>query len=279
MRAVGAYSMVPPVTHLASPLDWPTHFWYSARVISKMYGIVEPLNNRVLAGFCISLSTAVLLGVIYALVRTAARWWQVERADQLLAVGAMALFGAYALYAMATITNTHEIAEFVPLSAALAARAVPKGIALLRPMVIALATVTLVPLIAAAARPVAVSQYEPIISWLEAHGQTYGIGTYWLASSTTMRTSGRVSVRSVINDGGVLGAYPWETKISWYDPKQHVATFVIADINDPVGNVSPADVEQIYGVPTLTAIFGDHMVMVYPANLLEKVLQPVPASG
>jgi hypothetical protein len=279
MRAAGAYSMVPPVTHLASPPDWPTHLWYSARVISKMYGMVEPLNNRVMAGICISLSTAVLLAVIYALVRTAVRWWQVERADQLLAVGALALFGAYALYSMATITNTHEIAEFVPLSAALAARAIPQGIALLRPTAIAIATATLVPLIAAAARPVAVSQYDPIIAWLEAHGQTYGISTYWLASSTTLHTSGRVSVRSVINDGGVLGAYPWETKISWYDPKQHVATFVIADIDNPVGNVSPADVEQIYGVPTLTAIFGDHMVMVYPVNLLEKVLQPVPASG
>ena len=279
MRAVGAYTMVPPVTHLASPLQWPSHLWYSARVVAKMYGIVPGLSNPVMSGICISLSTGVLLAVVYALVHTAVRWPSVERADQLLAVGALALFGAYTVYALATDTNTHEISEFVPLSAALAARAIPESIALLRPAAIALATVTLVPLIAAAARPAAVSPNLPMIAWLEAHGQTYGISTYWLASSTTLQTGGRVSVRSVINDGGTLGAYPWETKISWYDPKQHDATFVIANVGDPVGFVSPADVEQVYGVPTQTAIFGDHMVMVYSVNLLDKVLQPLPASG
>jgi hypothetical protein len=279
MRALGAYTMVPPVTHLASPTQWPSHLWYTARVISKMFGIFAPLGNPVMSGICIALSVVALLAVIYALIRTAVRWSQVERADQLLAVGALALFGAYTVYAPATITNTHEISEFVPISAALAARAIPKGIALLRPTAIAIATTALVPLVAAAARPAAVSPYAPMIAWLESHGQSYGIGTYWLASSTTLRTCGRVSVRSVINDGNILGAYPWETKISWYDPKEHDATFVIANLGDPRGSVSPADVEQIYGTPTLTAIFGGHEVMVYSVNLLDKVLQPLPASG
>jgi hypothetical protein len=118
-----------------------------------------------------------------------------------------------------------------------------------------------------------------MIAWLEAHGQTYGIGTYWLASSTTLRTGGRVAVRSVINDGGVLGSYPWETKISWFDPKAHDATFIIANREDPPGTMSPADVEKIYGAPTQTAVFGVHEVMVYSVNLLDKVLQPLPATG
>jgi hypothetical protein len=279
MRALGAYTMVPPVTQLAYPSEWPSHLWYTARAISKMFGIVTPLSNPAMSGICIALSVMALLAVIYALVRTAVHWPRAERADQLLAVGALALFGAYTAYALATITNTHEIAEFVPVSAALAARAIPKGVAVLRPTAIAVATVTLVPLIAAAARPAAVSQYAPMTAWLEAHGQSYGISTYWLASSSTLRTSGRVSVRAVINDGDALGAYPWETKISWYDPKLHDATFVIANIGDPPGNVSPADVERIYGAPRLTAIFGSREIMVYPVNLLDKVLQPLPASG
>jgi hypothetical protein len=279
MRAAGAYTMVPPVTQLVYPNEWPSHLWYTARVISKMFGIVAPLSNSVMSGICIGLSAVALLAVVYALVRTAVRWSRVERADQLLAVGALALFGAYTVYALATITNTHEISEFVPVSAALAARAIPKGIAVLRPTAIAVATVTLVPLIAAAVRPTAVSTYTPMLAWLEAHGQSYGISTYWLASSTTLRTSGQVSIRSVINDGDALGAYPWETKISWYDPKLHDATFVIANIGDPPGDVSPADVQRIYGAPSLTAIFGSHEIMVYPVNLLDKVLQPLPASG
>jgi hypothetical protein len=189
MRALGAYTMVPPVTQLAYPSEWPSHLWYTARTISKMFGIVTPLSNPAMSGICIALSVMALLAVIYALVRTAVRWPQAERADQLLAVGALALFGAYTAYALATITNTHEIAEFVPVSAALAARAIPKGVAVLRPTAIAVATVTLVPLIAAAARPAAVSQYAPMMAWLEAHGQSYGISTYWLASSSTPSSS------------------------------------------------------------------------------------------
>jgi hypothetical protein len=73
--------------------------------------------------------------------------------------------------------------------------------------------------------PAAPAPLAPVAAFLEAHHLSYGIGGYWEASVITVETGGAVTIRAVTP--ACLQPYPWESKSDWYDPKQHVANFLL----------------------------------------------------
>jgi hypothetical protein len=73
--------------------------------------------------------------------------------------------------------------------------------------------------------PAAPEPLTNVAAFLEANHLTYGIGGYWESSVITVETGGAVTIRAVTP--ACLQPYEWESKSDWYDPKQHVANFIL----------------------------------------------------
>jgi hypothetical protein len=202
LRALGGYSMVPPVTAIAAPGTWPAHAVTAGHVVLKLFGVVAPQRVTAVAVLCLALSVLALAASLYGLVRAVKGWATADRADQLLSVAIVMLPAAYALSTLINLTTTREIAAVLPLGAALAARHFPSRWAGWRPMIPVVAAAALIPLVAGGARPVAVPPAVALDQWLEAHHLKYGIGGYWEASSVTLQSENRVRVRAVLSGAG-----------------------------------------------------------------------------
>ena len=86
----------------------------------------------------------------------------------------------------------------------------------------------------AAQSPVADNE-QAVIPWLEAHHLTSGIGTYVDANLITMDSGGRVAIREVAWLPGGDVPRSFETKASWYDPRQSYANFILTNSADQYG--------------------------------------------
>jgi hypothetical protein len=66
---------------------------------------------------------------------------------------------------------------------------------------------------------------------------------------------------------------PWETDVSWYDPRQNDARFVIWAPQNICRNacLSAADLRAQFGPPSATYKVGSFRVLVWQANLLANV--------
>jgi hypothetical protein len=64
-----------------------------------------------------------------------------------------------------------------------------------------------------------------VAALLEKYHLSYGLGGYWEASVLTVETGGAVTIRAITP--ACLQPYQWESKQDWYDPKQHVANFIL----------------------------------------------------
>jgi hypothetical protein len=80
-------------------------------------------------------------------------------------------------------------------------------------------------LIGGALQPPQPDSYAGLIRFLEANHLRYGLSGYWESSIVTVDSGGAVTIRAVASCS--LQPYPWESKTTWYDPKQNVANFVL----------------------------------------------------
>ena len=164
--------------------------------------------------------------------------------DRVLAVGILVTIVLY-LGTLASTEGAHEIAVVLPYAAALAGR-------MLAPLLLGAGTGrrtwftaearrTACAAAAAAAGTLVLCAYlagfgyeltfpssrpanSPLASWLLAHGLRSGLATYWEASSVTVDTGGRVTVRAVT---GMLTPYLWMADTAWYDPELSEPNFLI----------------------------------------------------
>ena len=86
----------------------------------------------------------------------------------------------------------------------------------------------------AAQSPVADNE-QAVIPWLEAHHLTSGIGTYAEANLLTLDSGGRVAVREVAWRPAGDAPRSFESKASWYDPRQSYANFILTNSADQWG--------------------------------------------
>jgi hypothetical protein len=180
--------------------------------------------------------------------------------SQLLLAGIVANLFAYIPSTLAdnTALNTREIAPVLPFAAVLAARMLgdrlvsgpvatvrlprfgrpgaqgaPGAAAPARSLAVRLVAVPLIALFGwysfglfrQADTPAAPQPLAQLAAFLEANHLHYGLSGYWDASVLTVETGGAVTVRAVTS--ACLQPYPWESENSWYDPRDHYASFIL----------------------------------------------------
>jgi hypothetical protein len=298
MTRLGAFYMVPPKTKLSPPRLWPQHASVTWLDIRILFGAaVEPGTKVSRAD--VALGLACLAVALAGLARVAWTWRRANRAEQLLSAAIVFNVAVYIVSVMPLPDGSREVAVLLPAGAVLAARCVPARFSgRLTPVgvggrltgfvaVVAAATVALLPLVVAAARPPMAPvagpatgrATAPLSAWLTAHGLRYGLAGYWDASVTTVQSGEAVKLRSVdlhpphtVAPRWTINVSTWESNPLWYDPARYDATFAVADVR---GRYPVKAFEQYFGQPSARYLVKGWYVLVYRTNLLRRLL-PVP---
>jgi hypothetical protein len=251
LRALGGYVISPLPVHFRSLAELPA----AAPGLWRVLDLFGADFHGMRAGIPLFLAVAHLVSVALAVIALglAARRG-VSLVDRVLAVGIVLNLALY-LGTMASTQGAHEIAVVLPYAAALAGRM------LALPLLSARTAPTTGPETGSGTRPrtwtwamagakgrtcavagalvlcgyLAGFGYEltvpssppansALASWLLAHGFRSGLATYWQASSVTVDTDDRVTVRAVT---GTLSPYLWMTDTAWYDPDLNTPNFLI----------------------------------------------------
>ena len=141
------------------------------------------------------------------------------------------------------IWDAREIVAVLPFGAVLAGRMVPGTLARLprpvKPALACAATAVLACYLAGlgfgAAQSPQADHVQAAIPWLEAHHLTSGLGLYPEANLIVMDSGGRVAIRDVVWQSTGNHARAFESKTSWYDPRQSYANFVLTNSADQYG--------------------------------------------
>lgn len=115
-------------------------------------------------------------------------------------------------------------------------------------------------------QPVAPSARAALESYLVAHRLRHGLGQYWDASSVTVETRGRVTVRAVFGASGQVWPYLWESNRDWYAPgADGPATFVL----EPLDGTGPeqASVLHAFGPPERVLTYAGYRIEVWNRDL------------
>jgi hypothetical protein len=208
-----------------------------------------------------------------------------DRVTALLAVGIAVNLGAYLFSTLpADLPGSREIVAVLPFGSALVGRvcgpwllragrlARPARLALVALVAVACVNFTSQTLTSPGGPGNAAGTVEA--GWLLPRGYTYGLGTYWTASSLTLASHGKVHVVPVT---GIDPYRPtsWESRDDWYDPARHDARFLLLDTTESV------DLDRVaaqFGPPVLTHKLGpNRLVLIYDHNILSD-LAPLPGS-
>jgi hypothetical protein len=236
LRVLGGYVVSPLPVHIRSLAELPA----AAPGLWRVLDLFGADFHGMRAGVPLILAVAHLVSVVLV-IAALGRCLRlgVPLVDQVLAVG-IALNLALYLGTMASTEGAHEIAIVLPYAAALAGRMLapprPGGKAIRdkadgrrRMSVRAVAGALLLCGYLAGLGyeltvPSSPPANSPLASWLAAHGFRSGLAAYWQASSVTVDTGNRVTVRAVT---GSLAPYLWMADTAWYDPAASTPDFLI----------------------------------------------------
>jgi hypothetical protein len=282
----GGYAIHPPNSVIAPMGFWGHHAVLVLQDIQSLYGATT--LGAVVGPAGAVFGWACLAAAAYGFAKVIWNWRTASRAEQLLVAVIVINFATFVISSIPVPGNAWEIVAVLPCGAVLAARAsVPAYIADARRAQVAIAAVAVVallPLAAAATVPPATPYTVRLATWLETHRLTYGIAGYWDASSVTVQSADRVQVRAVTlaNPAGQpwLGPFDWETNASWYDARQHDATFIIADadntIPSPNQNFTVTQFEKYFHRPVATYHVAGRVILIYRTNLLTYLAPGAP---
>jgi hypothetical protein len=123
----------------------------------------------------------------------------------------------------------------------------------------------------AAAQPAVPSMNARLVTFLEAHHLTSGIGGYWESSVVTVGSDGAVTIRAVLP--GTLQPDLWEAKASWYDPGSNRANFLVTSKTPGFFHHWQPNQAALaaLGRPARTYHTGPYTVYVYDKNLLAEL--------
>jgi hypothetical protein len=247
---------------------WPHHVLVTWGNTKSLYGAGSISNID--PGWKAYFGLVCLFAAVFGLASVAWRWRRVSRLDQLLAVAVVCDVGVYVPTGFAYPGNAHDLALLLPAGAVLAARALTpariKGTAAAIAAVTAAALVAALPLAYAATRPTFQPPKAPLAAFLEAHGLSYGLGTYDDGPTVTVLSHNQVQLIPIHLGYRTLSPYSFESKGQWYSPSRHDATFVVAR---PDLNFQPAFFVRHFGPPTATYKLDNWVIMVYKKNLLK----------
>jgi hypothetical protein len=280
MQHAGAYATVHPPSAIAPAGQWPRHLAVALHALLTLFGVLFPARATALSAAAAIFGLACLMAAAFGFAKAMLQWRSASWAEQLLCVTIVINLAVYVASGLPNLHNSREIAAVLPCGAVLAARGlVPARIASAsraRALAVITALAAVLPLAAAAARPPAVPPAVPLAAWLKAHGLRYGLAGYWDASPVALESGGQVQVRAVTRKAGAYRAYDWETKLGWYNPSRHDATFVIADPRHawPTEDYTAAGFERYFGHPVAIHRVAGRRILIYRANLLGQVGPP-----
>ena len=220
-------------------------------------------------------------GCALAVLRGVARYRTLDMVSQILVVGVIMLlivgmFGTWLLVP----ADTHEIAVVLPMSAALAGRAIPARWLAARGRTRTLRDAGLATVLCAqlaglgfsATAPAGAPMAENLAGWLLKHDLTSGLAGYWECDMLMLDSGGQISMADVQGPPSGIEPYRWETKASWYDPATHQADFVITTPNSaPDLNVSESVLTTWFGRPVGVYHVPPYTITVWNKNLLPLI--------
>ncbi|HEX4253518.1 MAG TPA: hypothetical protein VH089_00445, partial [Streptosporangiaceae bacterium] len=216
-----------------------------------------------------------LVLVAMALTVVLTRFGARDLIDQVLAVAILANLAFYLASSFSSgVLNSREIAVVLPFGAALAGRTLGPWLARPRSWVAPALLAVLAGYAAALGyqltQPPAPPANARLASWLAAHHLTHGLSGYWQAGSVTLNSSGRITIRPLVDHFGGLAPYQWEASRSWFGWQRHDANFIVLDQQPGYFSYwSPArEVRTVFGPPATTYRTGPYTIMVWHQNLL-----------
>jgi hypothetical protein len=121
-----------------------------------------------------------------------------------------------------------------------------------------------------------------LVAWLQTHHLSYGLATYWNASSVTVDSGGAIQVRPVNrNAHGRIAPIDRDSVRSWYAPRTHDASFLVvprsyAGCSNGSRSQWLAAAGADFGAPAASYRVGTLIVLVWPHNLLSHLARPLP---
>jgi hypothetical protein len=285
LAAGGGFFLHPVPYQLAPVRTWPRHAWVTGQGLLALFG-AKPQGPAVALAFAVLHLAGVAL-VAWAMARVARHFlgWP-DMISQILLVAMVLNVVAYvpSTLANATALNAREFAVVLPFGAVLAGRTLAAVLVdsrrrRARPALLAGAAGVLLAgygagLGWAAAQPSAPAMNARLVTFLEAHHLTHGIGGYWESSVVTVGSGGAVTIRAVLP--GTLRPDRWEAKASWYDPGLNHANFLVTSSAPGFFNhwqPDPAALAAL-GRPARTYHVGPYTVYVWNKNLLAELGLP-----
>jgi hypothetical protein len=278
LRSVGGFALYPDHPVLVSGPGLVHNIVVTFESVLTLFG-ADFLGLSVgfaVAGALLHLVGMVLAGwAVWLGLRRFTRWSGPGAAvDEIMALAVLANVVAFVFSTLAIDPSyAREIAVALPFSAALAGRILPQRLvtARLLPLLGVVLVGYMLTLLHGVVQPPVPTQDQQLASWLAARNLRYGLGGYWEASSVTLASDQFVQVRPIdMAPGHTVGAYPWESEASWYDPALHYANFVIIDPGSPSYHVDGTAwmVTNTFGQPAETYGVGSYEVLVWDRNLL-----------
>ncbi len=274
-----------PLPYQFAPLStWPKHAFVTGKGLLALFG-AKPEGPPAALAFALLHLAGVAL-VVWAAWRVARHFlsWP-DLLSQVLLLAMVLNVAAYvpSTLANATDLNAREFALVLPYGAVLAARTLaasgqarlqagwrragPAGRGGLLAGGVLLAGYA-ASLGWAAAQPSVPPMNARLVTFLQAHHLTSGIGGYWESSVATVGSDGAVTIRAVLP--GTLEPDLWEAKSAWYDPARNRANFLVTSKTPGFFHhwqPNPAALAAL-GKPARIYRTGPYTVYVYDKNLL-----------
>jgi hypothetical protein len=274
-----------PLPYKLAPLStWPKHAFVTGKGLLALFG-AKPEGPPAAMAFAVLHLAGVIL-VLWAAWRVARHFlsWP-DMLSQILLLAMVLNVAAYvpSTLANATDLNAREFALVLPYGAVLVARTLAAsfqarlqagwrragtaGRAGLLASAVLLAGYA-ASLGWAAAQPSVPPMNARLVTFLQAHNLTSGIGGYWESSVATVGSGGAVTIRAVLP--GTLAPDLWEAKSAWYDPARNRANFLVTSSTRGFFNHWQPNAAALaaLGKPARIYRTGPYTVYVYDKNLL-----------
>ncbi len=282
LRRLGGFDLRPLPQQLLAPFSQvPANARTMGQTLLLLFGANNPgrahQQLEIIARF--HLIGLVLAAAGFAVAVVTFFLSRAERVTQILVAAIIAtlvagIFGTE----LPSLAHAHEVAILLPFGAVLAGRMLPPLVParwragrFLVPVLAAWLAAGLAALCFAATWAPMGPPNEQLADWLVSHHYTEGLATYWQANDTTVTSGGKVLVAPITSQA--TSVRRWESSISWYDPGQRRADFVIAmsDPNADQGGLSTAAVRKSFGRPAHQYQVGQYVIMTYDKNLLTRL--------
>jgi hypothetical protein len=267
IRSVGGFVVHPASPELITIYGMIANFWLKLHSLLVLFGadfFGIPAKGAVIPFAHLVAVALVVWGVGRAVRRVFA---EDDLAMQVMTMSFLVLLAAFIF---GYRSGARETVGLLPIGAVLAGRMLATRVF----------EVKLVPVLAAVlafygltlarydTEPALPSSDRPLASWLMAHHLTYGLSTSWFGSNgVTLYGRDHVKVIDVrFARSGDLVRMRWNTKASWYSPRLHDATFVIAN---PCTSAIPTRLYTAIGLPSATYRVDGFTILVWRhTNLL-----------